>query len=337
MKIRGAVVSLCALALFACKPKDVTDAEAKGDIGYLTTNGSPEAVAALGRLADKNPKARTALETRAEMDLNAYIAAWSAVQRGAPWGAEVLRSGLKSPIRAEIAAAAMARGDAKLADFSADLVGALVAAGTKEPRVTVAAMLASTPAADVIDQRLRDKTTRGNMCRGLASPDASAAARGALLAAAAESRDDPACVDSVVRLATLDAKTMAWLADSAEPGLLAGAGKSDAMPCPRLAEVWARAFRNRPPPTQGGLAVPLSVAIKRCSRELDPAMETALAQTPTAAALIVGGVEPYAGETKQLVKTCKALAGPAARGLTGRTRDRAADAVAHGCKGVLAK
>jgi len=39
-------------------------------------NGSPAAVSALGRLADANPKALTAMESRATKDVNAYIAAY---------------------------------------------------------------------------------------------------------------------------------------------------------------------------------------------------------------------------------------------------------------------
>jgi len=335
---RGLALAL-GFALFsgACKPTSVNDAEAKGDVGYLVANASPEAVAALGRLADKNDKARAALQVRAENDVNAYIAAWGAVGRGAPWGAELLKAGIAQPSRAELAASAMARGDAHLAAFVPDLANALVQAGPRESRVTIAAMIASTGASAVVAERLKDKTTRANMCRGLASPDASAASRETFLKADEASRDDPACLDAVVRLAMLDDATLLWLAQTAEPGLLSGAGKLEAMPCPRLAKLWSQAMDTRPPTAYTSLAVPLAHAVKRCPTQLDDVLDAALAKNPGTAPLVTGGVDPYGSETRQLKKTCAALGGPALRGATGRTKDRAADALANGCKGARAK
>jgi hypothetical protein len=309
----------------------VADAESKGDVGYLASAGTPEAIGALGRLADKNPKAQQVVESRAENDLNAYIAAWDAVQRGAPWGTALIKSGLRDPARAETAAAPMKRGDPKLTAFVPDFSDALVAAGTKEARVTVAAMLASTAASSTIEERLKDKSTRANMCRGLASPDASSLAKRAFLVAPAESRDDPACVDTVVRYATIDDATMGWLAQAAEPGLLSGAGKSDTMPCPRLAQLWTDAIGKRPASAHASLAVPLAHAIKRCPTQMDGVLEAALVQTPAAVPLVIQGVDPYGPETSQLAKTCKAMPG-AMRFATGRNKDRAADTLSHGCK-----
>lgn len=330
MTALGALTALTALT--GCKPANVNEAEARGDVAYLVANASPEAVAALGRLADKDTKARTAVQTRAESDLNAYIAAWSAAQRGATWGNELIKAGLRQPARAELAAAAMTRGDPKLIEYVPDLSSALVAAGAREPRVTVAAMLASTSASSAVKERLRDKSTRGNMCRGLASPDASAVSRQTLLSEPADSRDDPACLDSVVRLATHEDATMTWLADSAEPGLLTGAGKGDAMPCARLAQVWTRAMSSRPREAHGSLAVPLAHAIKRCPTQFDVLLEGTLTSNPVAVPLVVSAIDPYGAETSQLAKSCKALA-RASAGTTGRTKDRASDALSHGCKG----
>ena len=76
-------------ASFACKPKTVGDAERDGDIAWLDANGSQEAVAALGRLADNNPKAVDAINARAGRDVAAYVAAWNATVRGASWGMAV--------------------------------------------------------------------------------------------------------------------------------------------------------------------------------------------------------------------------------------------------------
>ena len=316
----------------ACKPSSVNEAEAKADVGYLMANGSPEAIAALGRLADKNDKARGAIQTLAESDLNAYIAAWGAAQRGVRWGADLIKAGLAHPARAELAASAMTRGDAKLAEYVPDFSKALVAAGSKEPRMTVAAMLASTGASAVVAERLRDKTTRANMCRGLGAPDASASSRKVFLSEPEDSRNDPACIDSVVEIAKTDEPAMLWLATSGEPGLLSGASKGESMACPRLAKLWAQTFEVRPMASYASLAVPLAHAIKRCPIPMDDVLAAALAKSPATAPLVVGGVDPYGSETRQLAKTCKALGGPALRFVTGRTRDRASDTLANGCK-----
>lgn len=330
--MKRAAPLVCAAVFFSagCKPTSVNEAEAKADIGYLAANGSPEAVAALGRLADKSDKARAAIEGRAEVDVNAYIAAWSAVQRGASWGNQLIRASLADPARAELAASAMTRGDAKLNDYTQDFSNALAAAG-REPRVTIAAMLASSNAAPLVDARIKDKATRANMCRGLASPEASATSRKVFMSAHEDARDDPACVDAAVRLATYDDATMAWLASAAEPGMLSGAGKSETMPCDRLARTWTEVFNTRPSASYTALAVPLAHAIKRCAAALDPVLEVALAK-PGTLPLVVGGVDPYGPETRELTKTCTALRGAVLRGATGRTRDRAADTLAHGCK-----
>ncbi len=329
---RLALACAAIAALVACKPTSVNDAEAKADVGYLTTNGSPEAVAALGRLADKNGKARGAIEVRAESDMSAYIAAWGAVQRGAPWGAALIKSGLSQPARAELAASAMTRSDARLADYVPYFSKALVDAGAKEPRMTVAAMLASTGAGAVVAERLRDNTTRANMCRGLGAPDASGAARKVLVSEPEESRNDPACVDSLVEIAKTDEPTLTWLAERGEPGLMSGASKGDSMACPRLAKLWAHTFERRPAAAYASLAVPLAHAIKRCAVPLDDVLAGAIAKSSATAPLVIAGVDPFGAETSQLAKTCKALPG-ALRSVTGRTRDRAADTLSNGCKG----
>src|SRR5687767_14642771 len=79
------------LAIAACHPSNATDAEAKGDVEWLEADGSADAVAALGRLADKHRKALSALETRSTFDPNAYVAAWAAHLRGATWSIPFLR------------------------------------------------------------------------------------------------------------------------------------------------------------------------------------------------------------------------------------------------------
>jgi hypothetical protein len=71
----GVVVFALLAGLAGCKPATVSEAEAKGDVAWLSTNSSPEAIAALGRLADKNPKAVTVHGSKAASDVNVYIEA----------------------------------------------------------------------------------------------------------------------------------------------------------------------------------------------------------------------------------------------------------------------
>src|SRR4051812_44531316 len=88
---------LCAIVVSSaasCKTRNVSEAETTKDVTWLAEQGTPEAVAALGRIADSDAKALSTLESRAQTDVNTYIAAWGAVTRSAPWGTTFLRSGL---------------------------------------------------------------------------------------------------------------------------------------------------------------------------------------------------------------------------------------------------
>jgi len=66
----------------------VSEAEDRDDVAWLAANASPEALQALGQVADKDPAAQKALSERATSnnDVNVYLAAWAAVLRNAPWG-----------------------------------------------------------------------------------------------------------------------------------------------------------------------------------------------------------------------------------------------------------
>src|SRR4051812_22301919 len=57
------------VAVSACKPKTTTEAEANRDVTWLADEGSPQAMAALGRLADSDPRAVAALEKRSSIDV----------------------------------------------------------------------------------------------------------------------------------------------------------------------------------------------------------------------------------------------------------------------------
>ena len=91
------MLAALALAFAACKPANVSEAEAKRDVDWLAESASPEAIAALGRLADTDARALKVLEGRAASDVNTYIAAWAAVTRNAPWGTTFFRSALPAP------------------------------------------------------------------------------------------------------------------------------------------------------------------------------------------------------------------------------------------------
>jgi hypothetical protein len=321
-------------ALTACKAKGVGDAEEKGDVDWLDANGSPEAVAALGRLADTNAKAVDALGGRASYDVNAYIAAWNATVRGAAWGPGTLRAGLADPSRAEEAATVMTRRDPHLAVFVPDLEAALVRLSGSSDTVALAAVLASAgkPAEAAIVRRLADGGSRRSMCRGIGSPDASDEARQMLMRVPSTSRDDESCIEEVLKLATDNDTALEWLATVAEPGLLSAAGNHDDFPCPRLKGVWSLALVGRPAAQSSMLTVPLLNAVKRCALALDPVLAEGLRRLPASHPLIVAAVDPYASETSDLKGTCDALR-PVASGRDGPlVRERAREAVTNACR-----
>jgi hypothetical protein len=300
----------------------------------LEQAGTADAVAALGRLADKDESARAALDRRADTDINVFIAAWAAVLRNAPWGADFLRKGLADPARASLAAQAFPRRDTRVAPFTNDLDQAVVRLSSSLQGAVVASVLASIgPAAHAsVEKRLIDPKTRGVMCEGIASPDASGDAKSTLLAVPVEARDNQACVNAVSSLAKTDDVVLGWVATGAEPGLLTVAGKGD-LPCPRLAEAWRRALTERPHETFPALSVPLSFALSRCSRDLDPVLAGLINQAPASRACIVQAIDPYGAGSSDLKETCKVLP-LAVRTGDGRTHDRANEILSHACKNI---
>lgn len=326
-----AAAALAVLLLLACKPKSVPEAEAKKDVTWLADEGSPQAVAALGRLADTDPRALAAIEKRAALDVNVYIAAWEAVGRNAPWGATLLRAGLSDPARAEFAATALPRGNPKLVPFAGDLESAVVRLSAGHRGSVVAGVLASIgPAAHAhVQRRLVDPKTRGAMCDGTALPEASGDAKSLVLAVPPEARDHASCVSMVLAMANKEDVVLDWLATMAEPGLLSQTAKSS-LPCARLATIWAKGLVERPQEAHAALAVPLQLSIKRCGQSLDPVLADLLGKAPRSRGCIMQAIDPYA-ELSDLKLTCKALKGPWVSGESSRVRERAADARAHGC------
>lgn len=326
---------LFALGTPACTPSTIEEAERKGDASWLDQNGTPDAVAALGRMADKNPKALAALEARSTFDVQAFRAAWTGVVRGAPWGGEMLRGGLGDPKRADLAASAVDRHDARLVPFIGDLEQALVRLSATLQNFNVSSTLASIgkPAHDAVVRRLGDASTRGAMCRGIASKDADADARKALMDAPESGRDSPGCVDAVVSLASEDDATLWWVAEKAEPGLLGAAGKEERLPCARLHVAWAKALAARPVAVYSALTVPLGYAVKRCTPEMDGVLADAIAHLPATHAFVVEAIDPFTGYGNALRATCAALPMVAGGRDSAVVRERATDALNHACKG----
>jgi hypothetical protein len=321
------------LALGACKPKTVGQAEADRDVKALAESGSPEAIAALGRLADADTKALKALEARPPTDVNTYIAAWAAVTRTAPWGATFLRAALNDPLRADVAATALPRRDARLVPFVQDLENAVVRLAAGHRGSVIAGVLASIgPSAHgAVERRLLDPKTRGAMCDGIGLPEASGDAKSLVLAVPPEARDNESCVGIVLDMATKEDVVLGWLATGAEPGLLSQVAKSS-LACPRLATIWSKGLAERPPGGFAALSVPLQVSIRRCAPTLDPVLADALEKAPASRACIVNAVDPFGGELVDMKKTCRMLGRNFMFAESARVRERASDAVANGCK-----
>jgi len=333
---RGGLVMLAMLAAAGCKPSSVGDAEAKGDVAWLDTEGSPAAVDAMGRLADKDPEAVSALQARAKFDVGAYIAAWGGVKRGAKWGSDLLHAGLQDPARAEEAASAVEGKEPLIAPFLPDLeasLGRLAAGGATS---TLAAVLAAAgPSAhDAVARRLADKATRGAMCGGIAVATGSADAQATLRTVPATSRDDESCVGAVTTIAATDDTMMKWLAEQAEPGLLGAASRLQNLDCPRLQRVWTDALATRTSAQAGGLTIPLANAVKRCPAVFDGILADAIKTKPDALTTVIGAIDPFSPDDSVLKATCAALPLVASGRGTGITKERASDAIAHGCKGT---
>ncbi len=327
-----------AIALFAvaCRPSSIGDAEAKGDVQWLETEGSPAAVGAIGRLADKDPKALDAIKQRAKFDKSAYLAAWDAVKRGASWGSDVLHAGLQDPSHAEDAGEALDPKDAAVAPFLPDVDTSFtrLAAGGPVPKLANVLAIAGPPAHQILISRLADKITRGPMCQGIGSSQSSPDARSVLRSVPPTSRDDAACVTAVVAVASNDDVTLKWVATAAEPGLLGAVSKQDSVECPRLHTAWVAALASRLPSDLAALTVPLGHAVKRCQSALDGVLADAIKTKPDTQNAVVGAIDPFSPDDVGLKATCGALkyvlSGPASP----VTKERAADALEHGCKGA---
>lgn len=332
-RARATTAAIVAVALTNCTSKTLADAEAKHDVAWLAAEGSPQAVAALGRIADTDEAAVRALEKRAPTDVSAYIAAWSAVTRGAPWGSTLVRSALADPTRADVVATALPRRDPRLVPFLPDLEGAIVRLSAGRSGSVIAGVLASTgPAAHAnVQRRLVDPKTRGAMCDGLSVPEASADAKSLVMAVPPEARDHAACVATVLTMAATEDAVLDWLAVHAEPGLV-GATAKGTLPCTRLGVIWAKGLVERAPETHAALTVPLRHSLERCALALDPIVADVLSRAPRSRPIVLQAIDPYSAELGDMSRTCKTLRGAWVNGEPMRIRERADDALAHGCK-----
>lgn len=334
--LRRSAAAACALvamsaAAAGCKPKGMAEAEAARDVAWLDAEGSPQAIAALGRLADDDESARAALEKRAPVDVNVYIAAWEATLRGTAWGRDVLRAALADPLRADVAASTMARGSPALVGFVPDLENAIVRLSAGKSAVLAGLLASVGPEAHAqVERRLLDPKTRGSMCDGVGMPYASGDAKSLVLAVPASARDHASCVAVVLDMAAKEDIVIDWLATTAEPGLLSAAAKGT-LPCARLAAIWKRGLVERPTEAHHALAVPLRLSVARCADALDPVLADLLARAPRARACILHGIDPFSKELGELPLACKELRGGWVAGESRRTREEISDALANGC------
>jgi hypothetical protein len=329
--VLGAVVFGASIG--GCSPVTTAEAESSGNVEWLDQSGTPDATAALGRMADHDARAAAALARRS--DPAAFQAAWSAVVRGAPWGATMIRTGLSDARRADVAASAMAHRDPRLAGFVDDLDVAVERASNSPSvhRDAPAIVLASVGpiARAAIDRRLLEPSTRNTMCMGIASTDADPIARTALTETTEAGRDAPACVDAVVAAAAVDDAVLVWVAERAETGLLGAASRERTLPCAKLGRAWAGAFATRPRETYPALTVPLGRALARCTSDLDGVVADTLRRAPATHPLIVQAIDPWADYGGALRATCATLSPLLQSKDPAAVRERASDALAHTC------
>ena len=325
----------------SCTPTSVSEAEKKHDVPWLVQHASPEAMGALGRLADDDQPARDALEklgndTAASggkaLDggataLDVYLAAWAAVERNEEWGKAMIKRGLGERERMNAAASAIKRGSAPLAGFLPDLDAAL----RNGCDVRCGSALASGAGEEVtklVTNRLLDGRTREAMCDGIGSQESSKDARAVFMGVPAASRDAMGCPGAAARMAAHDDEALAWLAKAAEPGLLRATG-TDVMPCDRLVKLWTTALVSRDHTFYGALAIPLGSGVKHCPKAIDGLLAATLASDADSATLAVAAIDPFdATGLAQLPLSCGALPNVARTSASAPIKARALDALA---------
>jgi len=327
--------------LLACTPSSVSDAEKKGDVSWLEHEGSSESVAALGRLADEDKSAQRALESIAKRsengqtveggagEVDVYLAVWAAVERKQAWATAMMKSALASTTRDDDAASAIKLGSPELAGFVPELEAAIERGCG---RCALALASASGPPAEAAMTRLlAGKGTRDAMCAGIGGDQASKGAHAVFMRAPVASRDAASCPGAAARMANHDDVALAWLGQTAEPGLVRTAGASEAISCPKLARVWSEVFTTRDRATYVSLETAMKDAVGRCPKDLDGALAVALAGDADSQALAVSGMTPTDTNKATFPRAC-AVIGDVARGTTTPPIKARATEIAARCK-----
>ncbi len=321
--------------LLACTPTSVADAERKKNAAWLASNGSPEAIGALGRIADDDKDAQDALAALAKTTigkattdgggsaLDVELAVWGGVERNASWAIAMTKAELSSAERMNDMAGAMKHGSPQIATFVPDLDAALLR-GCDEACGASLASIDGAAATGAIEKRLADASTRKAMCAGVGSNESSKSARDAFMRASESSRDAVTCSGAATRIASRDAASLAWLAKTAEPGLLRNVG--DEMHCDRLVKLWTTVFTLRDHATFGALSRSLESSLKTCAKDLDATVAGALATDVDTQTLVLSSLG--ATNAKDLPLTC-AAAPTASQRVTVLARANARDFLAR--------
>jgi hypothetical protein len=132
-------------------------------------------------------------------------------------------------------------------------------------------------------------------------------------------------------MAAHDDDVLAWLAKTAEPGLLRATGAAEALPCDRTAQLWSMALASRDHNVYGALALPLGASVKRCPKALDGMLSGAIVGDVDAQALAVNALGSSDGNIVDLVATCTALPNVQRAAANAQTKARAEEVRAR-CK-----
>ena len=299
--------------LLSCTPTSVGEAERKKSVGWLESNGSPEAIAALGRIADDDKDAQDALariartteSSKVHTDgggsaLDVNLAAWGGVERNASWAIAMTKSALADKLRMDEMASAMKRGAPQLGAFVNDLDAAL-SAGCGISCGAALTSIDSAAATSAVQKRLADNATRDAVCFGAGTAEATKGARDVFMKEPPTSRDAVQCGPAAVAMATRDDAALAWLAQNAEPGLLRGVSS---MPCARQVMVWTKVLTSRDHGTFGALSRALEDSVQKCPAELDATIAGALGTDADSQTLVLASLG--SSNAHELKMTCAA-------------------------------
>lgn len=290
--------------MVACAPASVAEAEAQRDVSWLDANGSRDAMEALGRLADHEPRAASALAKR-KGNADAYHAAWLAHTRGARWGDDMLHAALASPDELAIAVSELPSKDPRLGDFAEDLEKGIGSAAAEPAAAAVAVLASLGPTAKPQLIRLLDlETTRAVTCTGLASADIAADSRLALTEAAAAARSVPVCQKALFGHAEKDNVVLEWLGTRGEPAVLRAA--VDALPCAKVAQLWDRSFASSRTDF-APLEPALTASAARCPQPVDAVFARALPTHKHVRISVLRAMEAESAQAERLEGACRQL------------------------------